>query len=81
LQALNKTNPLAEKLSHSAKAILIFSNIIKAGSHLRQAAMAKASWRANGTVDGYYNSVGGSWGLQAGAPIVWLCRVLMNDKA
>src|ERR1700722_4153110 len=31
LQTLSQTNPLAARLSHSAKAVLVFPNIVKAG--------------------------------------------------
>ena len=34
-----------------------------------------------GTVDGYYNSVTGSWGLQAGAQSYAYAVFLMTDKA
>jgi lipid-binding SYLF domain-containing protein len=31
LQTLSRSNPLAEELSHTAKAVLVFPNVIKAG--------------------------------------------------
>jgi lipid-binding SYLF domain-containing protein len=36
---------------------------------------------ANGRVDGYYNSVTASWGLQAGAQSYGYAVFLMTDKA
>ena len=80
LQALYRTNPLAEKLSHSARAVLIFPSIIKAGL-IFGGSYGEGELSANGAVDGYYNSVGGSWGLQAGAQSYGYVVFLMNDKA
>jgi len=80
LQVLYKTNPLAEKLSHSAKAILIFPNIIKAGL-IFGGSYGEGELVNGGVVDGYYNSVGGSWGLQAGAQSYGYVVFLMTDKA
>jgi hypothetical protein len=36
LQTLSRTNSLAEKLSHTAKAVLVFPNVVKAGLAGRQ---------------------------------------------
>jgi lipid-binding SYLF domain-containing protein len=80
LHALYKTNPLAEKLSHSAKAILIFPNIIKAGL-IFGGSYGEGELESDGAVDGYYNSVGASWGLQAGAQSYGYVVFLMNEKA
>ena len=80
LQTLYKTNPFAEKLSHSAKAVLIFPNIIKAGL-IFGGSYGEGELVANASVDGYYNSLGGSWGLQAGAQSYGYVVFLMTDKA
>jgi lipid-binding SYLF domain-containing protein len=80
LQTLYKTNPLAVQLSHSAKAILIFPNIVKAGL-IFGGSYGEGELISRGTVDGYYNSVGGSWGLQAGAQSYGYVVFLMTDKA
>ena len=66
-QALNnlyKTNTLAEKLSHSAKAVLVFPNIIKAGL-VFGGSYGEGELLEDAKVKDYYNSVSGSWGLQA----------------
>jgi len=80
LENLYKTNPLAEKLSHSAKAILVFPNIVKAGL------VFGGSYGEGELLEGsrspdYYNTVSGSWGLQAGAQSYGYVVFLMTDKA
>jgi lipid-binding SYLF domain-containing protein len=80
LQRLYRTNPLAENLSHSAKAILIFPNIVKAG-FIFGGSYGEGELLNGGKVDGYYNSVSGSWGLQAGAQSYSYVVFLMTDKA
>jgi lipid-binding SYLF domain-containing protein len=57
---------LAKKLSQTAKAILVFPNIVKAGL------VFGGSYGEGELIEGmnvidYYNTVSGSWGLQAGA--------------
>jgi lipid-binding SYLF domain-containing protein len=80
LHSLYKTNPFAEKLSHSAKAILVFPNIVKAGL-IFGGGFGEGELLQGSTVDGYYNSVTGSWGLQAGAQSYGYAVFLMTDKA
>jgi lipid-binding SYLF domain-containing protein len=80
LQLLYKTKPLAEELSHKAKAILIFPNIVKAGL-VFGGSYGEGELISGATVDGYYNSVGASWGLQAGAQSYGYAVFLMTDKA
>lgn len=80
LQTLYKTNPLASDLSKKARAVLVFPNVIKAGlvfggSYGEGVLMQKAK------VTDYYNSVTGSWGLQAGAQSYGYAVFLMTDKA
>jgi len=80
LQTLYKTEPLAERLSRTAKAVLVFPNIVKAGlvfgGSYGEGALIEGS-----TVVDYYNSVTGSWGLQAGAQSYGYAVFLMTDKA
>lgn len=80
LTALYKSSPIAEKLSHSAKAILVFPNIIKAGL-VFGGSYGEGELIADGVVHSYYNSVTGSWGLQAGAQSYGYAVFLMTDKA
>ena len=80
LQTLYKTEPVAETLSRTAKAVLVFPNIVKAGlvfgGSYGEGALIEGS-----TVVDYYNSVTGSWGLQAGAQSYGYAVFLMTDKA
>lgn len=80
LQTLYKSHPFAESLSHKAKGVLIFPNIIKAG--LVFGGSYGEGELLNGLkVVGYYNSVMASWGLQAGAQSYGYAVFLMTDKA
>lgn len=80
LQALYKSNPAAGSLSKTAKAILVFPKIVKAGfvfgGSYGEGALMKA-----GKVTEYYNSVSASWGWQAGAESYAYIVFLMSDKA
>jgi lipid-binding SYLF domain-containing protein len=80
LQTLYKLHPFAQKLSHNAKAILIFPNVVKAGL-IFGGAYGEGELQKGSTIDGYYNSVTGSWGLQAGAQSYSYVVFLMSDKA
>ena len=79
LQTLYKLQPVAETLSRTAKAILVFPNMVKAGlvfgGSYGEGELIKGS-----TVVDYYNSVTGSWGLQAGAQSYGYAVFLMTDK-
>lgn len=79
LQNLYKTNPIAEKLSHSAKAVLVFPNIVKAGL-VFGGSYGEGELIEKGKVQDYYNSVGGSWGLQIGAQSYGYVVFLMTSK-
>jgi len=80
LDALYKAHPVAKTLSGDAKAILVFPNIVKAGlvfgGSYGEGVLLKGS-----EVTDYYNSVTGSWGLQAGAQSYAYAVFLMTDKA
>ncbi|MBY4675003.1 lipid-binding SYLF domain-containing protein [Marinobacterium arenosum] len=80
LQTLYQVQPVAQTLSKTAKAILVFPNMIKAGlvfgGSYGEGALIKGS-----TVVDYYNSVTGSWGLQIGAQSYGYAVFLMSDKA
>lgn len=80
LATLYKLHPFAERLSHDAKAILIFPNVVKAGL-IFGGAYGEGELLKGSKVDGYYNSVTGSWGLQAGAQSYAYAVFLMSDKA
>ncbi|MBB6251104.1 YSC84-related protein [Nitrospirillum iridis] len=80
LHRLYKTNPLAETLSRKARSVLIFPNIVKAGL-VFGGAYGEGVLRQGPKVQGYYNSVTGSWGLQAGAQSYGYVVFLMTAKA
>jgi lipid-binding SYLF domain-containing protein len=80
LQMLYKTNPLALEISYSAKAVLIFPNIVKAGL-IFGGGYGEGVLTKNSIVQDYYNSVTGSWGLQAGAQSYGYVVFLMTDNA
>lgn len=80
LQVLYKATPFAETISHNAKAVLVFPKIIKAGL-VFGGSYGEGELLRGKKVDGYYNSVTGSWGLQAGAQSYGYVVFLMNEKA
>ncbi len=80
LQTLYKTEPVAEQLSNSAKGILVFPNIIKAGLVFGGSYGEGVLIKDSQVVD-YYNSVTGSWGLQIGAQSYGYVVFLMTDEA
>jgi lipid-binding SYLF domain-containing protein len=80
LQTLYKTEPVAKILSRTAKAVLVFPNIVKAGLVFGGSYGEGELIEGSKVVD-YYNSVTGSWGLQAGAQSYGYAVFLMTDKA
>jgi lipid-binding SYLF domain-containing protein len=80
LRMLYRTNPVAADLAKSARAILIFPNIVKAG-FVFGGAYGEGELKQGPKIDGYYNSFTGSWGLQAGAQSYGYAVFLMSDRA
>ena len=80
LQTLYQTQPLAEGFSHTAKAVLVFPNIVKAGLVFGGSYGEGQLLKGVQVVD-YYNTVSGSWGLQAGAQSYGYVIFLMTDEA
>ena len=80
LETLYASNPTAGVISKRARAILIFPNVVKAGLVFGGSYGEGALMRGN-QVAGYYNSVAGSWGLQAGAQSYGYAVFLMSKKA
>ena len=80
LQMLYRTNPLAKDISAKSVAVLVFPNIVKAGL-VFGGAYGEGELKQGSKIDGYYNSVTGSWGLQAGAQSYGYVVFLMNRKA
>ena len=80
LQKLYRINPIASDIAKRSKAILVFPNIIKAGL-IFGGAYGEGVLMKDSTVVDYYNSVSGSWGLQAGAQSYGYAVFLMTDEA
>lgn len=80
LQTLEKTHPMAESLSRTAKAILVFPNVVKAGL-VFGGSYGEGELIEGAKVVDYYNTVSGSWGLQIGAQSYGYVIFLMTDKA
>jgi lipid-binding SYLF domain-containing protein len=80
LHMLTSTNPTAASIAKQAKAVLIFPNTVKAGL-IFGGAYGEGVLKQGSTIDGYYNSITASWGLQAGAQSYGYAVFLMNDKA
>ncbi|HLX79110.1 MAG TPA: lipid-binding SYLF domain-containing protein [Burkholderiales bacterium] len=80
LQSLYKKNPAAESLSKDAKAILVFPKIVKAG-FVFGGSYGEGVLTKNSQFAGYYNSVSGSWGWQAGVESYAYVVFLMSDNA
>ena len=80
LEKLYANEPAAQELGDKAKAILVFPNIFKAG-FLGGAHYGEGVLFQDGKVMGHYNSVAGSFGLQAGVQVFSYAMFLMNDNA
>lgn len=80
LQTLYKTEPVAKTLSQSAKAVLVFPNMVKAGLVFGGSYGEGVLLKGSQVID-YYNSVAGSWGLQLGAQSYGYAVFLMTDEA
>jgi lipid-binding SYLF domain-containing protein len=80
LRTLYSKNPLAQQISTKARAILIFPNIIKAGL-VFGGSYGEGVLEQGPKVIDYYNSVSGTWGLQAGAQSYGYVVFLMSKPA
>jgi len=80
LQTLYDSNPAAAAIGKKAKAILVFPNIVKAGL-VFGGSYGEGALIRGGKVQGYYNSVAATWGLQAGAQSYGYVMFLMTNKA
>jgi lipid-binding SYLF domain-containing protein len=80
LQTLYKTEPAAKALSSTAKGILVFPNVVKAGLVFGGSYGEGELIKGSAVVD-YYNTVTGSWGLQIGGQSYAYVVFLMTDKA
>jgi lipid-binding SYLF domain-containing protein len=80
LQKLYASAPVAKRIGEQARAVLVFPNIVKAGFIVGGQYGAGALVK-EGKIVGHYNSVAGSYGLQAGVQKFGYALFLMNDRA
>jgi lipid-binding SYLF domain-containing protein len=80
VQMLERNNPAAAAIARQAKAILVFPNIVKAG-FVFGGAYGEGELKQGSRIDGYYNSVTGSWGFQAGIQSYGYVVYLMTNRA
>jgi lipid-binding SYLF domain-containing protein len=80
LEMLYSNSPAAKELSKSAKGILVFPNVIKAGLIIG-GQYGVGAHRIDGKTAGYYNTVAASYGLQAGAQSFGYTMFLMSKDA
>ena len=80
LASLYKNTPVAEKLSHSAEAVLVFPEIVKGGIGIG-GQYGEGAMRVKGKTTEYYNTVSGSYGLQLGAQKYGYAMFFMTKDA
>lgn len=80
LASLYSQTPAAKSLGESAKAILVFPNVVKAG-FIVGAQYGNGVLLRGGKTTGYYNTVQGSVGYQAGVEKFGYALFLMTDSA
>ncbi len=80
LAKLYASTPAAVELSKVAKGILVFPRIVKAG-FVVGAKYGTGALRVNGQTEGYYRTMGASYGLQAGAQAFGYAMFFMTDDA
>lgn len=80
LKALYETTPGSRELAEKAKAVVVFPTIVKAGFIVGAAYGQGVKFHGDKVV-GYYSSVAGSYGLQAGAQAYGYAVFLMTDNA
>lgn len=80
LQQLYASTPAASELAKSAKGILVFPDVIKAGLILG-GQYGEGALRVDGQTVGYYNTVAASYGLQAGAQKFGYALFFITDSA
>jgi len=79
LQKLYIKSPNAKELSQKARAILVFPNIVK-GGFIVGGQYGEGALIKDGKVVGYYNTISGSYGLQAGLQKYGYALFLMSDS-
>lgn len=80
LQSLYAQTPAASILAKNAKAVLVFPNVVKAG-FIVGAQYGEGLLLKGGKTSGYYNTVAGSVGYQAGVEKFGYALFFMTDSA
>jgi lipid-binding SYLF domain-containing protein len=80
LRTLYASNPSAKVVGENAKAVLVFPRILKAG-FMVGAQGGDGAMRKGGKTVGYYRSLAGSYGFQAGVQSFGYALFFMNDDA
>jgi lipid-binding SYLF domain-containing protein len=80
LKKLLEDTPEAETFRKEAKGVLIFPSIVK-GGFIIGAHYGKGALKKGGSTVGYYSSMAGSYGLQAGVQSFGYILFFMNDKS
>ncbi len=80
LRALYNSAPAAKTLAATAKGILVFPNIVKAG-FIVGAQYGEGELLKDGQIAGYYNIAAASYGLQAGVQGFAYVMFFMTDSA
>jgi lipid-binding SYLF domain-containing protein len=80
LNKLYEEQPVAKMLAGKSAAVLIFPNIVK-GGFIIGAHYGEGVLRKKGKTVGYYNTVAGSYGLQAGVQSFGYVFFLMTKSA
>lgn len=80
LKLLYHHTPKAKELGAKAKGILVFPSIYKAG-FIVGAQVGEGALLVNGKTAGYYNTVAGSYGYQAGVQKFSYVMFFMTDSA
>jgi lipid-binding SYLF domain-containing protein len=80
LQMLYDTSPSAAEMGKSAKAVLIFPEVVKIG-FMFAGGFGEGVLIKDGKVQGHYNTTSGSYGFQAGAHRYGYAVFLMTDDA
>ena len=80
LASLYKSTPAAQTLGTTAKGILIFPNIVRAG-FIVGAQYGEGELLRDGKIAGYYNIAAASYGLQIGAQGFAYVMFFMTDAA
>jgi len=80
LDSLTSSNKAARDLKAKSKAVLVFPRMIKAG-FLFGGQIGDGVLFKGGQVDGFYNSVAASYGLQAGGQTFGYALFFVNESA